>query len=83
MLANWTLENFKSVGTKLTLPLSPITVLVGANSSGKSSIIQSILLIKQTLRYAATDRAIALNGPLLKLGNYQDVRNVMTVGRGD
>jgi hypothetical protein len=82
MLVNWTIENFKSIGRQVTLSLSPITVLVGANSSGKSSIIQSILLIKQTLQYATPDRPIALNGPLLKLGNYNDVRNVLSQGEG-
>jgi len=82
MLVNWTIENFKSIGSELTLFLSPVTVLVGANSSGKSSIIQSILLIKQTLQYATADRPIALNGPLLKLGNFTDVKNVIAKGEG-
>ena len=82
MLVTWTIENFKSIGGKLTLSLSPITVLVGANSSGKSSIIQSLLLIKQTLQYATADLPIALNGPLLKLGNYNDVKNVLSEGEG-
>jgi predicted ATPase len=82
MLINWTVANFKSIGQQLTLPLSPITVLVGANSSGKSSIIQSILLIKQTLQYATADRPIALNGPLLKLGNFNDIKNVLSKGEG-
>jgi predicted ATPase len=82
MLTSWTVENFKSIGKEIVLPLSPITALVGANSSGKSSIIQSILLIKQTLQYATADRPIALNGPLLKLGTFDDVRNVRSEGPG-
>ncbi len=82
MLVEWKVENFKSIGNELALSLSPITVLVGANSSGKSSIIQSMLLVKQTLQYATADRPIALNGPLLKLGNYNDVKNVQASGEG-
>jgi len=82
MLTSWTVGNFKSIGEELILPLSPITALVGANSSGKSSIIQSILLIKQTLEYATSDRPIALNGPLLKLGTFDDVRHVRSEGQG-
>ncbi|MDH2385690.1 DUF3696 domain-containing protein [Bradyrhizobium sp. CER78] len=82
MLTSWTVENFKSIGKELVLPLSPITAFVGANSSGKSSIIQSILLIKQTLQYATADRSFALNGPLLKLGTFDDVRNVRSDGQG-
>jgi len=82
MLTSWTVQNFKSISKELVLSLSPITALVGANSSGKSSIIQSILLIKQTLQYATADRPIALNGPLLKLGTFDDVRNVRSEGQG-
>lgn len=76
MLTEWTIGNFKSFSGSTTLPLAPITILAGANSSGKSSIIQSILLIKQTLQYAPVSRAIGLNGPLLKLGRFEDIRNV-------
>ena len=50
--------------------------LVGANSSGKSSILQSILLLKQTLESASSDKALLLNGPILKLGTFKDVMNI-------
>jgi AAA15 family ATPase/GTPase len=50
-------------------------VFAGANSSGKSTIIQSILLMKQTVQYAPPTRALALNGPMLKLGKFSDVKN--------
>jgi predicted ATPase len=75
MLTEWTIGNFKSFSGNTTIPLAPITILAGANSSGKSSIIQSILLIKQTLQYAPTTRPIGLNGPLLKLGRFDDIKN--------
>ena len=39
--------------------LAPVTVLLGTNSSGKSSIIQSLLLLKQTA--ASPDRTIHFN----------------------
>ena len=54
-----------------------INVLAGANSSGKSSIIQSILLLKQTLQYGSENRPLTLNGPLLRLGTFEDVRNFL------
>ncbi|HYC04479.1 MAG TPA: DUF3696 domain-containing protein [Azospirillaceae bacterium] len=79
MLENWKIDNFKSVGQAVSLDLAPITMFVGANSSGKSTIIQSILLMKQTLQYAPNDRPIALNGPLLKLGSFSDVKNALSV----
>lgn len=82
MLTEWTIGNFKSFSGITTLPLAPITILAGANSSGKSSIIQSILLIKQTLQYAPVSRPIGLNGPLLKLGRFDDIRNVSSEAAG-
>ncbi|MEP6829561.1 MAG: DUF3696 domain-containing protein [Rhizomicrobium sp.] len=75
MFKSWRLKNFKSFGDQPDLKLSSINVLAGANSSGKSSIIQSILLLKQTIQYGSEDRSVALNGPLLRLGNFEDVLN--------
>jgi hypothetical protein len=75
MLKKWTLANFKSFKDRTELSLAPITVLAGANSSGKSTIIQSILLLKQTIEYIPESRAIGLNGPLLKLGRFDDIKN--------
>ncbi|MGJ4893170.1 AAA family ATPase [Bradyrhizobium sp. HKCCYLRH3099] len=75
MITKWSIENFKSFRDKTDIELAPITVFAGANSSGKSSIIQSILLMKQTLQYAPPTRALALNGPMLKLGKFSDVKN--------
>ncbi|WP_182140950.1 MULTISPECIES: DUF3696 domain-containing protein [unclassified Schaalia] len=49
LLTELRLHNFKSVGEPLTLPLRPLTLLYGKNSAGKSSLIQSLLLLKQSL----------------------------------
>ncbi len=75
MLKTWKIGNFKSFRNPPTFDLSSINILAGANSSGKSSLIQSILLLKQTVQYGAENRSIALNGPLLRMGEFQDVRN--------
>jgi predicted ATPase len=75
MLTRWSIENFKSFCGRTQIELAPISVFAGANSSGKSTIIQSILLLKQTLQYAPANRPLALNGPLLKLGTFNDVKN--------
>jgi predicted ATPase len=76
MLRKWSLANFKSFKGRTEIDLAPITVLAGANSSGKSTIIQSILLLKQTLQYVPATRAVGLNGPLLKLGKFDDIKNI-------
>ncbi|TAX99795.1 AAA family ATPase [Rhizobium leguminosarum] len=80
MIKRWHLKNFKSFRDAAPLEMSQINVLAGANSSGKSSIIQSILLLKQTVQYGARSRPIAFNGPLLRLGDFRDVRNRDAVG---
>ena len=48
MLRSIQLENFKAFGQKTIIPLAPITLIFGQNSSGKSSILQSLNLLKQT-----------------------------------
>jgi predicted ATPase len=73
MLKEWRLYQFKSVAGKARLRLGPLTVFTGANSSGKSSIVQSILLLAQTQTSKVTDRALVLNGELAKLGTFDDV----------
>lgn len=75
MLSRWILSNFKSYTGNTSLKLAPLTLLCGANSSGKSSILQSMLLIKQTLEHSPAERVIALNGPLVQLGTFSDILN--------
>lgn len=43
------LAGFKSLAAKTDVEIRPLTVLAGANSSGKSSLMQPLLLMKQTL----------------------------------
>jgi AAA15 family ATPase/GTPase len=58
---------------KKPLEFAPLTIFCGANSSGKSSILQSILLFKQTLQKTIESPNMVLNGPLVKLGDFSDV----------
>lgn len=71
MLTELHFTNFKS-WPKAKLECGMITGLFGTNSSGKTSLLQFLLLLKQTKD--ATDRAIALelNGDLVKLGTVKD-----------
>lgn len=63
--------NFKS-WAKADLDCGRITGIFGTNSSGKTSLIQFLLLMKQTKD--ATDRAVSLelNGDLVQLGTISD-----------
>ena len=67
------IENFKAFGKMQRMPLKPITLLYGPNSSGKSSLIQSLLLFKQTLEESTNDEAPLLSrGSLVDLGDYSE-----------
>ncbi len=71
MLRKLVFTNFKS-WPKVDLPCSRITGLFGTNSSGKTSILQFLLLLKQTKE--ATDRKLSLelNGDYVQLGTIRD-----------
>ncbi|UQZ51479.1 AAA family ATPase [Bacillus subtilis] len=71
MLDKITIEGFKSID-RLELDLKSLTVLVGMNSSGKSTIIQSLLLAVQNFSF---NNGSPLNGLLVSLGDFQEARN--------
>lgn len=48
MLTQLRLQNFKGWQDTGQIPLKPITALFGPNGSGKTALIQAILLLKQT-----------------------------------
>ncbi len=73
MLTNITLENFKAFQKLNNLKVKPVTILCGTNSCGKSSILQSILLFKQTLESKNPNQNLLLNGRFVKLGTFHDV----------
>lgn len=57
-----TLERFKSFEAPMRVELAPLTILLGRNNSGKSSIIQSLLLLKQTLEDPRRSIPLTLEG---------------------
>lgn len=75
MLKSWSIENFKPIVNSGELKLAPVTVFAGLNSSGKSSLLQSILMISQTLSSRVLDRPLLANGPIVQLGTFENVLN--------
>lgn len=77
MLIHLKLENFKIWRSTGPMRLAPLTLLLGTNSSGKSSLIQSLLLIRQTVK--GDDPNLDLNfgnpdsGDSVTLGQFRDV----------
>lgn len=73
MINKWILNNFKAINREQELHFRPLTIFTGANSSGKSTILQSILLVTQTLQDQIESRSIVLNGWFKKFGSYSDI----------
>lgn len=67
------LTNFKSVAAQ-SIPLRPLSILVGANSSGKSSLLQALLLLVQASQSRSVGDSFPLNGGLIGLGTLEDIR---------
>ena len=71
-MLSYSLENFKSFGSKQKIPLKPITLIYGANSSGKSSVIHGYLFIRELLKTGKCDlNSFIIGGELLDLGGYK------------
>ncbi|MCC6784259.1 MAG: DUF3696 domain-containing protein [Planctomycetes bacterium] len=74
MIASWHIKAFKSVRDSGVLRFAPITLLVGSNSSGKSTILQSILAVAQSTESRISANSLVLNGPLVQLGDMDEIR---------
>jgi len=57
----------------LRLPLAPLTLLSGTNASGKSSVLQALVLLHQTMREHEWSTRLLLNGTDVRLGTVADV----------
>ncbi len=71
-IAEVTVRNFKCFEA-LDLPCAPLTVLTGHNGAGKSTALQSLLLMAQGLRTNPDWEALPLNGDLVTLGTGREV----------
>ncbi len=56
-------KGFKSIVEECEIDICPLTILAGANSSGKSSIMQPLLMLKQTLEAPYDPGALLIDGP--------------------
>lgn len=77
MLTHLKLENFKIWRSTGPMRLAPLTLLLGINSSGKSSLIQSLLLIRQTVKGDEPNLDLNFGNPdtgdSVTLGQFRDV----------
>lgn len=77
-----TLENFKSVGTEVSIDFKPITLLFGPNSVGKSTILQALQYLREVLEFRNfnSDRTQS-GGNLVDLGGFANIVHRHDLGR--
>lgn len=75
MLQSLGLENFKAFGERAHILFAPITLIFGENSAGKSSILQALCLLKQTLEKRDTGDLLLARTPnhIVDLGSFQEM----------
>ena len=75
MLHALELENFKAFGERSRIPFAPITLIFGENSAGKSTILQALYLLKQTLERQDTGDLLLARTPnsIVNLGDFKSM----------
>ena len=74
MINNITVTNFKVFARETSFNLSKLNLLTGINGRGKSSFLQSMLIIRQSFEKNGFSH-IEFNGSCVNLGAFEDVRN--------
>lgn len=73
MISQLKIKNFKSLKDIEIYPKA-LNLLTGLNGMGKSSLIQMLLLLRQSNKNGSlNDKGLLLNGDLLKLGTGKDI----------
>lgn len=80
MIRKFGLKNFKPFAETAMIPFAPVTLIYGPNSGGKTSLIQSIRLLKQTLHPDGADVLIP-RGKYVDLGSYHSLIHRHEVSR--
>ena len=76
-------QGYKCLENESRIEIRPLTILAGANSSGKSSIMQPLLLMKQTLEASYDPGPLLLNGPNVKYTSFDQLVPRPRIGIGD
>jgi len=73
MFKSMRIRNLRSIMDSRNLRLSNLNLIVGPNNAGKSSLLYSLLLLKQTLQDKDSDAVLVTSGPHVNLGSYLDI----------
>jgi Uncharacterized conserved protein len=80
-ISHITVSRYKSIRNKQTIDIKPLTILAGANNSGKSSMMQPLLLLKQTLEATYDPGPLLLNGPNVHFTSVEQLLAQFTNGK--
>lgn len=75
MLEQLRLSNFRAFDDEVTIRFRPITLLIGKNNTGKSSIIKFLLMLQQSLS-SSSKSFLAPSGERVRLGRFSELKNV-------
>ncbi len=74
-------KGFKSIAEECEIDICPLTILAGANSSGKSSIMQPLLMLKQTLEAPYDPGPLLIDGPNVEFTETVQFLSKLTDGK--
>ncbi len=81
-IAKIAVKGFKSIAEECEIDIRPLTILAGANSSGKSSIMQPFLMLKQTLEAPYDPGPLLIDGPNVQFTEVEQFLSKLTGERG-
>ena len=78
MIKELQIQNFKCFRSSNSFEFSKINLLTGINGRGKSSLLQSMLILSQSAWRNNNLKKLVINDELINLGNYDDIKNSET-----
>src|SRR5207253_2834755 len=78
MIEEIEIGNFRAFSKPVTIRLRPITILVGKNSAGKSTLMKFLLMIRQSLESSHAGFFVdffVTEGRHVRLGEFRHLRN--------
>jgi predicted ATPase len=78
MIKELQIQNFKCFSNSKPFEFSKINLLTGINGRGKSSLLQSFLILSQSAWSNSNLKKLVINNELINLGNFDDIKNSET-----
>ena len=75
MITQFSLKNFKCFKNEQEFDFSSINLFTGYNGRGKSSVIQALLLLSQSMKRDPEMRTLCINGDFVALDLFEDILN--------